>query len=49
MARLPVSPRLLYCWKQNPGNNSIAAVTLENMRAYGATTAYTLERVNYGS
>ena len=38
-----------YCWKQNPGNNSTTAVALENVRAYGATTAYTLEHVSYGS
>lgn len=38
-----------YCWKQNPGNGSTTAVALENVRAYGTTTAYTLERVSYGS
>ena len=38
-----------YCWKKNPGNNSTTAVALENVRAYGATTAYTLEHVSYGS
>lgn len=36
-----------YCWKKNPGNNSTAAVALENVRAYGTTTAYTLEDVTY--
>ena len=38
-----------YCWKKNPGNNSTSALALENVRAYGTTTAYTLERVSYGS
>ena len=36
-----------YCWKKNPGNNSTAAIALENVHAYGTTTAYTLEDVTY--
>lgn len=38
-----------YCWKKSPGNNSTSAVALENVRAYGTTTAYTLESVSYSS
>jgi hypothetical protein len=38
-----------HCWKKTPGNNNTSAVALENVRAYGTTTAYTLESVSYSS
>jgi hypothetical protein len=37
------------CWMKSTGNTITSAVALESVRAYGTTTAYTLERVSYSS